>query len=501
MNLTGYLANNIWAMLPAEIDKLKLRADGFRAEKFLDNKDFLAQIQESAPSALATRAGERLVGTRYASVRDGIAVIDIQGAMFTSGGWIEEIMAFYFGGTSTKQLARDIQTAIDNPGISAIVLNINSPGGEAFGINELSNLIYKARSKKTVESYIYGYGASAALFAAVGASKVTADPMAMVGSIGVVAGWADFTGFYENLGIAYEEVTSENAPFKRLDIRKPEERAVFMSEINGMEKVFIDFVAKARGVKRETVIQNFGQGATMAGWEAVKVGLIDETGDFESVISKIKREAKKAAKGNIGALDKGDIEMGFKEDFKAFATKLGFKVTDEAAETPDASTETPDAETENAKILAEKQAAEQREKDATAELEQFKANAAKAAKAQVKTDAENFVSAEIKAGRLYPSEKESAVANYCQAAEDDENSPLATGSRVENLKLAQSKRKSHGLTEEQIDADANRILFAQIGGDGDGEKEVDALLKETPLGRAALKNKERKLTLVSGKSA
>lgn len=451
MNFAARIENTVWAMYPVELDKLRVRAasensalESVIAKANLDNFQ-----PETNPSSLATRSGERLAGTRYVSVRDEIAVIDIQGAMWTSGGWIDEILSFYFGGTSTKQLAKDIQAAIDNPVIKGIVLNINSPGGEAFGINELANLIYKGRSKKTITAYISGYGASAAYFAACGASRIVCDAQSFLGSIGVVAGWADFTGFYESLGIAYEEVVSSNAQYKRLDIRKPEERAVFMSEIDGMEKVFIDFVAKGRGVKRETVLSSFGQGAVMAGWQAVKAGLADETGDFESVLAGMKREIRKSAR-SINAETEGEFDMRFKDDFKAFAAKLGFDVSEKETDKKPEDSEGNEPKTEAQKpeaVAPQTSDAEQRLAKAEADLAQVKQE-------KLESEADGFIGAEVASGRMNPAEKDEFKSLYLQAAADDSASPLATGSRLDNLKAIQSKRSSSGLTTEQLDPKA-----------------------------------------------
>ena len=87
------------------------------------------------------------------------------------------------GATSTEVLATDIQTALDDPSIKSIVLNIDSPGGVASGMNELANLIYQGRAKKKIVAYVGGTGASAAYWIA-SAAEIVIDDIGMAGSIG-----------------------------------------------------------------------------------------------------------------------------------------------------------------------------------------------------------------------------------------------------------------------------------------------------------------------------
>src|SRR5690606_13893161 len=89
------------------------------------------------------------------------------------------------GGVTTEALARDLGIALADQSIGAILLMIDSPGGEATGINELADTIYAARSRKPIVAYIEGYGASAAYWIASAADLVVIDDTALVGSIGV----------------------------------------------------------------------------------------------------------------------------------------------------------------------------------------------------------------------------------------------------------------------------------------------------------------------------
>lgn len=511
MNALAYIDSRVWAILPRHLSQLRAAAMQTPAVDF-----------DRMASALSGKSESDL--PRYMSKRGGVAVIGVEGPLWTSGGIIDEIMAIVFGGTSTKALGMDIQRAVMDPSIDSILLNVNSPGGEAFGINEVARMVYAAREKKNVAAYINGLGASAAYWIASAATEVVADKVAWVGSIGVVAGWADFSEAYSKMGIAYEEVVSSNAPFKRLDIRKPEDRRVFMSEIDGVEKVFIDSVARFRGVSRDVVVGQFGQGAVMTGGPAAKAGMIDRTGSFDEVLRDLqlkKKRQMRALAAEPGAETEND--MSFKEEVKNFAAKLGLRVQDEPApaEDPEEAATSPappeqphptadpvDPESDSEKpgdAEAEETADYGEQQDNPAEAEETPAEAPEtvevaalrndeptdgekiaALRSQLfSAEAESFAKAEVAAGRLTPAERGDCEKLYTKLAALGDN-----GAALADFKAMQSRRKPHGLNEEVVDAKANQVVLAGLAGEGSGSVSADRqkeLLEKTHLGRSALK--------------
>lgn len=436
-----------WALYPPKLDELRMKVTSNAVQldemlKLVEKNQGISTSEQFQPKNRTIFGADfqRVPNTYYSHISNGIAYVEISDELYYSGGWIDEIIAFYFGGTSTKKLINDFQQLKSNPLVKEVVLIINSPGGEAFGLNEAANLIAELNKTKPVTAYVSGYAASGGYFLASRAGRIVTDAQALLGSIGVVSGWADFKDFYAKLGIIYEEMTSENAPFKRLDIRNEEHRQIFKNTLNGMEKVFIQSVAKGRNVSVEKVKADFGKGSVMAGHLAVKAGMADEVGSLDSVIKNITKNSNKNRAANAGA--EGEITMGIKDEFVAFAQKLGFKVQETSE------TETDDetvAQSEGDKPVQETSAV-----DASAELKRVKAELEAEKQQRLQNEAEAFVSAEITAGRLSPAEKDAFLANYLQAAADDKSSPLATGSRVENLKTAQGKRPASGLTEEVL---------------------------------------------------
>ncbi|MBS3915588.1 MAG: S49 family peptidase [Bacteroidetes bacterium] len=466
-----FLSSSVWAMRQHEFDVMMMVA--FRQ---LDTLEEIAAEAESKPlpEAMTTKRGERLMNTRYVEIRDGVAIIDVYGRIAKRMGFFAEICS---GGTSTETLLKDFQTTLDNPNVSSIVFNIDSPGGEAFGINELSQHIYNARGKKPMSAYVSGLGCSGAYWIASACDEVVCDKSAFLGSIGVVSMWIDDTEAYKKLGFNKKVVTSSNAPKKRLDLNTEEGLKEFQAELDAMEDVFISAVRRNRGKKtNRDVIADFNQGGILCGSDAVKAGMADRVGSLETVIKELARKGKN--KASFGAENEGEIEMSWKDTFKEMSAKLGFRVeekpeTETEAEEKKTKVEKPADESSNASSSGsgDHQAQSTAKSAAEIELEKMKADREQEKREQLQKDAEKFVSAEITAGRLYPAEKDGFLSTYLQAAKDDEASPLESGSRVANLKATQEARPKHGLTEEILEPSTGfKVLI--------GEQSVDAKLAE-----------------------
>jgi len=235
------------------------------------------------PQALQTKLGRPLDNTRTVRMVDGVAVIPITGPIFRYANLFTEIS----GATSTQVLATDIRSAIDNPYVTGIALDINSPGGEATGINELANLIYMARDKKPIVAYAGGSMSSAAYWIGSAASEVVADATAIIGSIGVVMSYLDTSKRDEKSDVRRIEIVSSSSPDKRLDPNTDAGRAKVQAMVDALADVFIGAVAKHRRTTPEKVASDFGRGGVMVGAQAKAAGMIDRIGSLETVIAEL----------------------------------------------------------------------------------------------------------------------------------------------------------------------------------------------------------------------
>lgn len=261
-------AGQPWLMQPEALDTLLAIADGM-----------------GDPVALETRLGRRLDNTRAVSMRDGVAVIPVVGPIFRYANLFTEIS----GATSTQVLATDIREALDSPSVKAIVLNIDSPGGVASGINELADMIHAGRSQKRIVAYIGGSGASGAYWIASSAHEIVIDETGVAGSIGVVTE-AVVDGDPAN-GRKRYQIVSRRAPNKRPDLATEEGRAKVGETVDALEDVFLAKVARNLGVQPEHVPAMGDQGGIRVGAAAVEAGLAHRLGSLEGLITELAKPA------------------------------------------------------------------------------------------------------------------------------------------------------------------------------------------------------------------
>lgn len=236
--------------------------------------------REGDPEAVATKLGARLENSRKVTLRDGVAVIPVTGPIFRRANLFTEIS----GATSVEMLALDLQRAVENEGARAILLDIDSPGGQATGIGELAGLIAAACKRKPVLCYTGGMAASAGYWLAAACDSITVAPTALVGSIGVA-------GAVRRGNSDEVEFVSSQSPKKRPDVDTEDGRAEIQRVIDDMAAVFVADVAKYRGVSQTTVLNDFGQGGILVGRAAVRAGMADRIGSYESLMRRLSTPA------------------------------------------------------------------------------------------------------------------------------------------------------------------------------------------------------------------
>ncbi|EKT4539545.1 S49 family peptidase [Pseudomonas putida] len=279
-------ASQPWLMMPDALDNLLTISD-----------------RMGDPVALATKRGERLDETRRVTMRGNVAVVPITGPIFRYANLFTEIS----GATSTQILATDIQRALDDPKVKSIVLNIDSPGGVASGINELAEMIFAARDRKRIVAYIGGIGASAAYWIASAAAEIVIDEASLAGSIGVVV--EAVIEDEKKTGRTRYQIVSRNAPNKRPDLGTEEGRAKMGETIDAMADVFVGKVARNLGVAAEKVPEMGDHGGIRVGADAVKHGLAHRVGSLESLITELAKPATTFPRTNTMTTVKTTAEL------------------------------------------------------------------------------------------------------------------------------------------------------------------------------------------------
>ncbi|MDV2774826.1 S49 family peptidase [Pseudomonas aeruginosa] len=261
-------ASQPWLMLPEHLENLLAIAE-----------------RMGDPQALVTREGERLNKARTVTVRNGVAIVPVTGPIFRYANLFTEIS----GATSTQVLATDIQRALDDTAVRSIVLNIDSPGGVASGINELAELVYEGRKRKRIVTYAGGYLASAAYWIGSAAEEIVIDETAMAGSIGVIVeAVAQPDG--PDKPKRYQ-VVSRNAPNKRPDVTTEEGRKKIGETVDALAEVFENKVARNLGVAAERIPEMGDYGGLLVGAAAVKAGLAHRLGSLEALITELAKPA------------------------------------------------------------------------------------------------------------------------------------------------------------------------------------------------------------------
>lgn len=235
----------------------------------------IAQRNGEDVEALSMRLGRPLDNTRTVTMRDGVAIIPVTGPIFPRANLFTEIS----GATSLEMLALDFQKALDSQAVKAIVLDISSPGGSTENLSEFAEHVFQARGEKPIVAYASSLAASAAIWIASAADEFVIGDTATVGSIGVVAG----------MRVGGEkgriEIVSSQSPNKRVDPTTEEGRAQIQATVDDIADVFIETMARNRGVDVETVLSDFGRGGVLVGRKAVAAGMADRIDSLENVIA------------------------------------------------------------------------------------------------------------------------------------------------------------------------------------------------------------------------
>lgn len=243
-----------------------------------------ARDHEVTPEALEAYRAEAVARSATLEQRGPVAVLNVQGPLFRRANMFTE----FSGATSYDILRRDLQVALDNRDIRSILLNIDSPGGAVNGCGELAKAIYAA--EKPVVAYVGGMGASAAYWLATAARQVVIDDSAEVGSIGVILGMTDTSEQDRARGVRDIEFVSSQSPMKNPDPDAPAGAASYQKRADDLAAVFLEAVAKHRGLTAEDVAAEFGQGGVLVGAEAVAIGMADRVDTFEGTLARLATE-------------------------------------------------------------------------------------------------------------------------------------------------------------------------------------------------------------------
>lgn len=216
---------------------------------------------------------------------DGIAVIPVLGTLVRRTFGLDALS----GLTSYGLISSQIDEAVSDPAVRAILLDIDSPGGEAGGVFDLADRIYAARAFKPIWAVANEDAFSAAYALAAAAERIYVPRTAGVGSVGVIAVHLDQSQAEANEGLSYTAIFAgehKNDMTPHEPLSDPA-RVVLQEEVNRVYDIFVNSVARMRGLDVETVKAT--EAGLFMGENAIHAGLADHAGTFEDALTDIRQ--------------------------------------------------------------------------------------------------------------------------------------------------------------------------------------------------------------------
>jgi protease-4 len=219
--------------------------------------------------------------------KDKIVRIDLEGmiASGASGSVFAEV------GMNVESVKRALEQAVADKNVKALVLMVNSPGGEVTASDSLYHAIKQAAAKKPVVVYMDSMAASGGYYLSCGATKIVANETTLTGSIGVIIQTLNYSQTFGKVGL--ETVTFASGKFKdTLSGSRPmrdDEKAYIQALVMQMYDKFVGIVASSRKLDKETLKSTIADGRVLTGNDALASKLVDQLGYIEDAYALAKK--------------------------------------------------------------------------------------------------------------------------------------------------------------------------------------------------------------------
>ena len=285
------------------VDKLLYRdqIDSVFAAQLKVKKSELKMVNLSALAAQQTDDIE---------VKDGVVQV-----IYAEGEITQANVSPFAAGASTigAGLGDKLREAAEDDDVKAVVLRMNSPGGDAFLSEQLWHAVKQLRSKKPVVVSMGDYAASGGYYISSAANRIVAQPNTLTGSIGIFGLFPNFSELVQKVGVNVEVVKTND--FADLTISMPykpltnEQRALIQRHVERGYDVFLSRVAEGRHMTKAQV-DSVGQGRVWLGRKAQTLGLVDKLGGLDVAI----QEAASLAKLSDYSVDYGVTRVNVWEE-------------------------------------------------------------------------------------------------------------------------------------------------------------------------------------------
>lgn len=261
-------------------DKVK---DAVKKMMKLEKDDDIAQL---TLSDMLNVKGEKVEGDKIAIYyASGDIVQDPKAAtMFGNNDYI-----------ASRKVCKDLEDLMNDDDVKAVVVRINSGGGDAYASEQMWHQMSELRKVKPVVVSMGDYAASGAYYMSAPASWIVAQPNTLTGSIGIFAVIPDFSGLVTTkLGVRFDEVkTNRHSTFGNLMARpfNAEETAMLQASVNRGYSLFRQRVADGRHLTIESV-EKIAQGRVWLATDALNIKLVDQLGGIDDAVKKAAELAK-----------------------------------------------------------------------------------------------------------------------------------------------------------------------------------------------------------------
>ena len=312
--------NGLWQQILTEVsasrninkDSLNHYADGIMAfedsqllksRKLVDGFCYYDEIRDVVKKQLGLKSDAKIhqasIDDVNAAVEDSNALGDQIAVYYCQGNIVSAASSSLYGSGQeivSKQVIKDLQELGDDDNIKAVVLRINSGGGEAYASEQLWRAVSMLNKKKPVVVSMGGMTASGAYYMSMGARYVMAQPTTLTGSIGIFGALPDWSDLMtQKLGFKYDEVkTNRHSSYGTAGSTRhwtPEEIGILQANVNRGYALFRKRVADGRKLPVEQVEQ-IAQGRVWLGTDAKSIKLVDGLGNLNDAIAKAAQLAK-----------------------------------------------------------------------------------------------------------------------------------------------------------------------------------------------------------------
>ena len=189
-------------------------------------------------------------------------------------------------GINPEKVINDLRKIREDESIKALVFRVNSPGGSAYGSEQIWREIVLMREKKPVIVSMGDYAASGGYYISCAADCIVANPTTLTGSIGIFGMFPNFDGLLnDKLGLHFDivktnkfaDLGSRNRPFNE------GEKEILQNYINNGYELFVKRCADGRGMSTEA-IKKIAEGRVWTGAAAKELGLVDELGGLDKAL-------------------------------------------------------------------------------------------------------------------------------------------------------------------------------------------------------------------------